>query len=330
MTASSTFHVSDSPEAHKARAKAILRDHPEIRDLLGPNPYSCVVIVAVVGLQFALASALRDRAWWVIVLTAYTVGAFANHSMYVMIHECAHNLLFGNRVLNRLAAILADLPNVVPAAVSFAGYHLKHHAFMGIHDLDADIPSRWEARLIGNGTLGKTLWLLLFPVVQLTRPPRLRIEFLNRWVCLNWAIVFAADVAVVAVLGPKALMYLVLSLFFSIGLHPLGARWIQEHYTVNHPQETYSYYGVLNRFAFNVGYHNEHHDFPSIPWNRLPAVRAIASDYYDRLHYHTSWTKLLLQFVFDRKLSLFSRIVRTGTNSRECTETATDSAVRER
>jgi len=38
-------------------------------------------------------------------------------------------------------------------------------------------------------------------------------------------------------LGPKALLYLLISFFFSVGLHPLGARWIQEHYLV-HPTPT--------------------------------------------------------------------------------------------
>jgi sphingolipid delta-4 desaturase len=66
--------------------------------------------------------------------------------------------------------------------------------------------------------------------------------------------------------------------------------------------------------AFNVGYHNEHHDFPSVPWNKLPVIRKEASGYYDTLSYHTSWTKLFLRFLFDKELSLFSRIIRRNRN----------------
>ncbi|CAG8799102.1 12159_t:CDS:2, partial [Racocetra fulgida] len=44
-------------------------------------------------------------------------------------------------------------------------------------------------------------------------------------------------------------------------LHPVAARYIQEHYTFDDGQETYSYYGRLNKIFMNIGYHNEHHDF---------------------------------------------------------------------
>ncbi len=60
--------------------------------------------------------------------------------------------------------------------------------------------------------------------------------------------------------GWPGFLYLAFSFFFSIGLHPVGARWIQEHYTNDPEQETYSYYGPINRLALNMGYHNEHHD----------------------------------------------------------------------
>jgi sphingolipid delta-4 desaturase len=67
---------------------------------------------------------------------------------------------------------------------------------------------------------------------------------------------------------------------------------------------------VLNIPALNVGYHNEHHDFPWVPWHRLPLVRAAAPEAYDTLLWHRSWTKLLFRFLFDPGISLWSRVVR--------------------
>ena len=307
------FQHSDQPEPHKLRTREMLKKHPELRKFISRNPFSAVLIIFVVSIQLGIAFLLRDQAWWLTLIAAFFIGAFANHALFVLIHEAAHNLIFKNRNLNRFFSIIADLPNVVPSAISFRSYHLKHHSFQGIYELDADLPSRWEAKLIGNGFFGKMFWELLFPLFQALRPPRLKeIEFANAWTFVNWFFVFASDFIVIYFFGPTAFLYLVFSFFFSIGFHPLGARWIQEHYLVNPPQETYSYYGPLNILALNVGYHNEHHDLPSVPWNNLPKVKATAPEFYDNLFYHKSWVKLWLKFLFDKNLSLFSRMVRSN------------------
>jgi sphingolipid delta-4 desaturase len=306
------FIHSETAEPHQGRARDILGRHTQIRSLAGRNPWSAPLIAALVGTEVALAWALRDRPVWMIAISAFCLGAFLSHTLWVLIHECAHNLVFANGAWNRLAAMVANLPHLLPSAISFQKYHLKHHAFQGVYELDADMPSRWEASFIGGSFAAKAAWLLLFPIFQVTRPPRLKqIALFDRWVVLNIAVQLAFDTAIWMLIGPKAILFLGLSFFFSVGLHPLGARWIQEHYLVDGIQETSSYYGPMNRIALNVGYHNEHHDFPWVPWNRLPQIRRAAPEVYDSLTSHSSWTLLLLRFLLDTHLSLWSRTVRT-------------------
>ena len=312
----SDFAYSASPEPHRDRTKQILREHPEIRSLIGPSPTTFWWIFGLVSLQFAVAWLVADRPWWLVFVLAYTVGAFASHGLFVMIHECAHRLVFRRRLPNILTGLMANLPLFVPGSFSFQKYHLKHHAWQGVYDLDADIPSRWEAEWVGRSSLRKALWLLLYPLFQSVRSFRVKeVPPLDRWTLTNLGVQIAVNLAVYLLWGPKSLAYLALALFFSIGLHPLGARWIQRHYMVEEgEQETFSYYGKLNLLTFNVGYHNEHHDFPSIAWQRLPGIRAAAPEFYEDLAAHTSWTRLLFRFLFDPEITLYSRMTRAHAN----------------
>lgn len=307
-----SFRYATGPEPHRLRTREIMVKHPDVRTLIGKNPLSILAILGLVGGMVGLAFILRESPWWVILLVAYCVGAFANHALFVMIHECTHNLLFKRKSWNQAAAIFSNLPHTLPSAISFARYHIKHHAFQGIHELDADLPDYWEAKLINHSIFGKALWLLFFPIFQAIRTVRLKeIKPIDGWIVANWIAQIAFDVAIWVLLGPKAFFFLLFSFFFSVGLHPLGARWIQEHYLVlDEKQETYSYYGPLNAMAFNVGFHNEHHDFPSVPWNKLPALKRKAPEYYDALQSHRSWTALFFRFLFDKNISLYMRILR--------------------
>ena len=312
MTRRSDFVYSEASEPHRIRTKQMLKEFPHLRGLIGKNPYTMLVILGLVGSMIGLAWLLRDSSWWLIFAVAYLYGAFANHALFVMIHECAHQLLFKGRSANRWAGIFANLPQIFPSSISFERYHIKHHSFQGVHELDADLPNRWEAKLIDNSFFGKAIWLLFYPVFQVFRLSRLReLQTFDWWVVANLLVQVVFTTAIYYFMGWHALAFLLLSFSFSVGLHPLGARWVQEHYlTHSVEQETYSYYGAFNAVAFNVGFHNEHHDFPSIPWNRLPQIKKTAPEYYETLYFHTSWTKLFFRFLFDREISLFNRILR--------------------
>ena len=218
---SNSFFQSQVHEPHAARARALIKAHPEIRDLMGRNPRTALVAVCTVGLQTAMACAMGRLGlhyWWVSLLVAYFVGAFANHANYVIIHDATHNLIFARRTWNKLVAIFADLPNITPGAMGFGVYHLKHHAHQGEYEYDADLASRWEARLVGNQWYRKMVWLALFPFFQLTRPPRLKaITMWNRWFFVNLACSAGYDAAIIYFLGWPGFLYLVFSFLFSIG-----------------------------------------------------------------------------------------------------------------
>ncbi|MEP7027090.1 MAG: fatty acid desaturase [Candidatus Eisenbacteria bacterium] len=307
------FTLSRDPEPHRERRRQILASHPEVRALAGPVRSSALFIVGLVVLQFAAAWAVRQAPWWVLLLSAYVVGAVVSHALFVLIHECTHNLVWKGTRANRFLAILANAPIVFPAAMSFRKMHLLHHKYQGDFDYDADLPGTTEARLVGHSPIRKALWMLFFLVFEALRPVRMKkVKLMDLWTVTNVVAMVAVATAVVRFAGWEALGYLLLSTFFGVGLHPVGARWIQEHFVIREGQETNSYYGPWNRLAFNVGYHNEHHDLMTVAWSRLPRLRAIAPEFYDGLYSHRSWTRLALRFIFDPSLSLHSRVVRAG------------------
>lgn len=74
--------------------------------------------------------------------------------------------------------------------------------------------------------------------------------------------------------------------------------------------ETFSYYGPLNILTYNVGLHNEHHDFPAVPWTRLWKLREIASEFYDELPQHRSWVGVIWCFILDKEVGMRCRVKR--------------------
>ena len=311
LSAEDGFIPADSAEPHISRARAILRSHPEVRDLTGPAPSTFLLLLALVGAQITIALWLCDRPLWMLALAAYTVGAVVNCGVLNMIHEACHGLIFRGRRWNRLAAYIANLGTFWPSVEAFFHYHLPHHRYLGEYERDTTIARRWEARMIGRSGLRKVLWFVFFAVIYPFRIRGMNVGRVdNRRIAFNFALQIAWWAVLYGIGGWQPIAYLALSFYFHFGLHPLNAIALQEHVFVHAGEESYSYYGVGNWITFNAGYHVEHHDMPSIPWSRLQRLRRLAPEFYEGRHPYYSWTGLIVAFVRDRRWSLWARATR--------------------
>lgn len=290
------FLWCDSSEPHAARRREMLAKYPQVKKLYGPCPKTKYACGAMVLVQLGLCYLLRDAPWWAVFVAAYAVGGVINQSLLLAIHELSHNLAFKRPLHNRLFGFFVNLPIGIPVSAAFREYHLMHHTHQGVDGIDTDIPTPTEARLL-KGRVFKLLWLIGQGLAYGLRPLFMMPLRPNRWMLANFVIQAAFDIALYHFWGAKALAYLPLSTLIVMGLHPIAGHYISEHYVVAPPQETYSYYGPLNKIAFNVGYHNEHHDFPYIAGSRLPELRALAPEYYENLVHHTSWTRVLWDYL---------------------------------
>ncbi len=313
------FQEVTTPEPHRRRRKPILAQYPSIRVLFGYDWRTTFVTVAVVTAQLAVTAVLvavfAESTLLVKTLaltaTAFVVGAVLNHWLAMSIHEATHNLAARSVRQNIALGFFANLPLVLPVAMTFRRYHLEHHAQLGVPCRDTDLPHAWEVRHIGNSTWRKAIWWAFNALVYLGRGATFA-KNPNRLEWLNIAFMLVVNISIGFTWGGTALSYLLLSTFFAHGLHPVAVHFIHEHYIFAPGQETYSYYGPLNAVTFNVGYHNEHHDFPNVPGWQLPQLHALAREYYAPLKSHTSWTKLILKFIADPSLGFGSRIVRAS------------------
>lgn len=303
------FIWSEEQEPHFLRRKMILKEHPEVRRLFGTDSSIILKSLFVAALQLMVPIFLLPANPWLFMLMVFVVGTTLNHIIVLAIHEITHDLAFKKKSMNNWLAIVVNFPLVFPFSMAFKAYHAEHHWAQGKVGIDTDIASRIEA-LTFRGFFGKLLWMILQIPFYALRPLFIHPIKPDKWQLINAAVQIVFLVGFYFVVGWAGLLYLTLSLLLAGGLHPLSGHFVAEHYVFKPGQETYSYYGWLNKLVFNVGYHNEHHDFPNIPGSKLPQLKEIAHNHYDPLHSYKSWTGVIVKFLTNREVSLFSRVKR--------------------
>jgi sphingolipid delta-4 desaturase len=315
VSTTSFSHVG-TDEPHISRRKAILSKYPEILDLYGPDIrlfyMMSILIVAQLSLAVYASKALQQEtnsngfAWF---LLCWSIGGTLTHWLSLGNHELAHNLAFKKTIYNEILGMVSNCAQGIPSAITFKKYHLEHHYYQGVDDIDVDIPTDWEG-IVFNTTIKKVVWVILQPAFYALRPLVVSPKPICMKSIVNVVSTILFDIIFAYMFGIKALLFNVFGTLLGMGIHPVAGHFISEHYTFKEGQETYSYYGWLNLVTFNVGYHNEHHDFPRISGFKLPLVRQIASEFYDPLHSYDSWTAVIYDYIFRIDIGPYSRVRR--------------------
>ena len=263
----------------------------------------------------ASSSAPWYTTWFPVFFIAWLFGGALTQNMFLGIHEISHNTAFKKPFYNDLLCMWCNLVVSVPFAMMFKSYHQEHHRYLGWEGVDTDLPEHVEAWLL-RSLPGKVFFLFFQTLFYALRPMISRQPKLKRVHYINWAVMVGWWLFQYAMFGQVRFIISYIYCTFSslsTGLfHPTSGHFISEHYVFNPDtfQETYSYYGLGNIIGWNVGYHNEHHDFPSVPWSLLPKIKEIAPEFYEPLESTTSWSWTLVEFLRNKNVSEFSRVKR--------------------
>jgi sphingolipid 4-desaturase/C4-monooxygenase len=306
------FSVSSQKDPHLGRHKEILKAHPEIASLYGSDLrlLPCVLAIMIAQVSLAVYARRLNAGMWL--LLAYAIGGTLTHWLSLGNHELSHNLCFKKPLGNKMLGMAVNLAQGIPSFSNFCKYHLEHHYNMGSrsHDkIDVDIPSDWETRVF-NARWKKVIWVFLQPLFYGIRPLFMNPKPHTLEDTVNMVTTIGFDVFLMYTYGYKVPLFNIVSTLLGMGIHPVAGHFIAEHYTLTPGQETYSYYGPLNLLAFNVGYHNEHHDFPRISGFSLPRVKETAPEYYDNLACYHSWTKVIYDYIMRPDIGPCSRVIR--------------------
>ncbi len=222
------FYWVEDREPHFQRRKEILKAHPEVTKLFGVNPRLKYVTVGMVIVQLTIALYAHLMPWWMFLLVTFAVGATIAQALFLAIHEITHDLAFKTKVYNNWLAFIANLPIVLPFAMSFKVYHGIHHWDQGKDGEDMDIPTVLEAKIF-RGFIGKVLWFFNQIVFYALRPTFGKPIKPDKWMIYNIIFQVAAMAVFLPILfqnGWAGFAYLILSLVFAGGLHPTAGHFI--------------------------------------------------------------------------------------------------------
>lgn len=295
---------TNAEDWHVKRRKEILSKYPELSKLQKSSylsafvfPSCSVAIFCWYVLGAYNLNTIGSAIWWV--LTVFLVSPLRGGLSLQGSHETSHRLVGkGGKFVNFVVGIFCCLPSPTSAGLNviFRAHKVHHrNAFVNndpdtlhlrnYNDLAKSSLARRRLQALSKSveTLYKSPYLLLKGFI--CTPLQLSLSVLGfytpkeidyaKWAHHTFYFCF------MAVFGVRPVMYMLLT-DWMIPIDPLHKFGEIEHFSHFDHQPSYSQYNwLLNLLSFNYGYHCEHHDFPRVPWFRLPEIKRRAPAYYE-------------------------------------------------
>jgi fatty acid desaturase len=262
-----------------------------------PTRTNAAIIVcqfaALVGCFYGAAHVHR---WWSLAMLAFAFAILMN-SVYSVIHEAEHAMLFPSRAWNDLAGVVMTLFFPAPFHLIRQG-HLGHHQRNRSDDeafdlyFEDDHPIwRW---VVLYGILTGCYWIvvvlssLVFLVApfaidkkywEFDRPSMALIESLNsryrRLIQLEAVSVLLLHTLIIWEFGIHPVNYAIM--YFGFGLTWSSMQYVHHYGTERHVTRgarNLWIFGPLDAIWLNHNWHRTHHEHPTVPWNNLPRLSA--------------------------------------------------------
>ena len=252
------------------------------------------MVVQLAGIGACCWFAAHVRSGWALLGLAVAFGVLMN-SVYAIIHEAEHGILFPSRRWNNAAGVMMALFFPAPFHLirqGHLGHHLRNRSDDEAFDLYFENDSRLWRSLVLYGILTGFYWLmvvlgnlvfLILPSVtkqrywDFDRPSAAFMAALNhserrliQWECLG---AIALHVLIVVLFHIPILNYA--AMYFGFGF-----MWSAMQYVHHYGAERHVTKGAFNlrvwepidRLWLNHNWHLVHHEHPTVPWVHLPAL----------------------------------------------------------
>jgi fatty acid desaturase len=266
-----------------------------------PTRRNIVIVAAqLVALAACFTFARRIHGFWPIAAFAAAFAILMN-SVYSIIHEAEHAMLFPNRRANEAAGIIMALFFPAPFHLlrqGHIGHHLRNRSDDEAFDLYFEGDNAVWRWMVWIGILTGMYYLLVvvsnviaaaFPFVldrrhfnverhvKLDRPGAAFLESFNashlRWIRLEGIAAIALHAVILCVLHVPWLTYLAVYGIF-------GFSWSAMQYVHHYATERHVTRGARNLRLFapidalwlNHNWHRVHHEHPTVPWIHLPRL----------------------------------------------------------